>query len=282
MDVDEILAVHLTPHITCSGIAVALTQKKPFLVSRLGWFETFSIGYYDKNRMLSPSLRKKMWNTPGIFPATDGQFERFHAEYTSAMKSVDILGLMRCPYEKAVITKYAPHALLCELRDLEPYYNPVPWSKYLEGLQVLVVHPFASSIEHQYATARKELFADKNVLPEFQLQTLKPPQTLCENTDGFTSWHEALLTLKEKVSRLNFDVAVVGCGAYGLPVGAFIKELGKVCIHMGGATQALFGISGSRWLYGSAMSLYVNPLWKRPEEIERPLNWEQAEDGCYW
>jgi hypothetical protein len=281
-DIHERLGVHLTPHIVCSGIATALAAKKPLLVSRLGWFETCSIGYRDENGRISDTLRKKMWNTPGIFPATGEQFEKFHAEYTAAMKGVDILGLMRCPYEKAVVSKYAPQALLCELQDLEPYYSPVPWSKFLEGLQVLVVHPFASSIERQYATVKKELFVDKNVLPDFELQTLKPPQTLCGNTDGHHSWSDALDALREKISALTFDVAIIGCGAYGLPAGAFIRTLGKTCLHLGGATQALFGIRGSRWDSMGVFRLYTNDHWCRPSPDERPPNWESAEKGCYW
>jgi len=274
--------VSLFPHMTCSGIATALTHKHSFLVSRFGWLETYAIGYRDAHGRISGQLRNKMWNTPGIFPATDEQFEKFHAEYTSAMKEVDILALMRCPYEKMVVSKYASQAHLCELLDLEPYYNPVPWSKYLENLKVLVVHPFAASIARQYATARSSLFIDNNVLPEFQLRTLKPPQTLCGNTDGHANWNDALTALKEQVSTTDFDVAIIGCGAYGLPLGAYVKRLGKVGIHIGGATQTLFGLSGNRWLIGSPVQLYMNPFWKRPTEEERPPNWEHAESGCYW
>lgn len=276
------LSVNLDPHMTCYGIAAALVNKKPFLVSRLGWFETYSIGYRDSHGEISEGLRNKMWNTPGIFPATGQEFEKFYLNYTRAMKSIDILALMECPYEKAVITKHAPDALLCKLRDLEPYYQPVPWSQYLEGLRVLVVHPFADSIEKQYATARAGLFVGKNILPEFHLSTLKPPQTLCGNTDGYRSWSDALDALLEKIAALTFDVAILGCGAYGLPAGASIRTLGKTCIHLGGATQALFGIRGGRWDSMGVFRLLMNDHWCRPSEEERPPNWETAEKGCYW
>jgi len=282
---DEInarLPIHLTAHVTCAGIATAMAQKKPFLVSRLGWFETYSIGYHDKHGKISEALRTKMWNTPGIFPPEFGEFEKFYSEYTLAMKSVDILGLMRCPFEKLVIARHAPGALLCELADLEPYYHPVPWSQYLEGLKVLVVHPFAESIENQYSTVRDKLFINRSILPNFHLQTLKPPQTLCGNTDGHRSWSAALQALKERIAPLEFDVAIVGCGAYGLPVSSFIKHMGRSCIHIGGATQTLFGISGGRWSGVSPMKLYMNSSWTRPSTSERPPNWEQAEEGCYW
>lgn len=280
--IEDQVSVSLFPHMTCSGIANAITNRLPFLVSRFGWYETYAVGYHDEHGKLSNALREKMWNTPGIFPASDSEFTNFYAAYTSSMGQVDILGLMRCPYEKLVVSRHASQALPCELLDLEPYYNAVPWSGYLKGRRVLVIHPFAASIEQQYATVRDKLFIDPQVLPEFKLLTLKSPQTLCGNTDGYDSWSNALARLKDRVAELEFDVAIVGCGAYGLPIGAFIKQQGKVCLHIGAATQTLFGIVGGRWLKNVPMRLYINNHWKRPSDHERPVNWDKAEEGCYW
>lgn len=277
------LAVNLSPHMTCCGIAQALQNKHPFLVSRLGWFETYAVGYWDTHKQLNPALLDKMWNTPGIFPAKNEQFRQFHHEYTCAASSIDIIGLMRCPYEKEVVTRYAQQALRCELGDLEPYYHPVPWSRYLEGLRVLVVSPFVDTIKSQYQGAREKLFIDEAVLPEFSLLTLKSPQTMCGNTDGYASWTEALDRLKCSALTMECDVAIVGCGAYGLPLGAYLKNAGKVCIHLGGATQTLFGVTGRRWeVDRNPMKLFTNKFWVRPSKAERPSNWHDAEEGCYW
>ena len=51
----------------------------------------------------------------------------------------------------------------------------------------------------------------------------------------------------EKCIRLEFDVSIVGCGAYGFPLANEIKKKGKVAIHLTGATQLMFGIVGKRW-----------------------------------
>lgn len=278
----ESLVSNLSAHLVSRGIGGAIKRRQPFLVSRLGWFETYSIGYFDAEGRINEAVKMRMWNNPGIFPATDEGFRDFHAEYSKAMPEADILGLMHCPYEKAVISKHAPKALLCELVDLEPYYHAVPWSKYLAGLRVLVVHPFAASIEAQYRTVRDRLFLDPDVLPQFELSTVIPPQTLSGNTGGFSSWSNALASLHEKIARQTFDVAIIGCGAYGLPTGAFIKGLGKVCIHLGGATQLLFGVTGARWEAMGAFRVLTNEHWRHPSVEERPPNWQQVENGCYW
>ena len=50
-----------------------------------------------------------------------------------------------------------------------------------------------------------------------------------------------------EISEIDFEIAIIGAGAYGLPLGAFIKKIGRQAIHLGGATQILFGVRRARW-----------------------------------
>lgn len=252
------------------------------MASRIGWLEAYSVGEYDKTGHLSSGIRAKLWNTPGIFPATDELFGRFYNIFTRAIGCADLLGLLQCPYEKITIEKHAKSPLLCSIGDLEPYFSPTPWSAHLEGKKVLIVHPFEKSIKRQYIEFRENIFINKAILPEFQLITLRPPQTLCGNSDGYRDWVHAYNSTIQKISGIDFDVAIVGSGSYGLPLGAFIKEMGKVCVHLGGAVQNLFGITGGRWMEMPSFRALMNPYWVKPLEEERPPNWITAENGCYW
>ena len=67
----------------------------------------------------------------------------------------------------------------------------------------------------------------------------------------------------EKCIRLEFDVAIIGCGAYGFPLANEIKKMGKVAIHLAGATQLMFGIVGKRWeeeyIYSDFKRNVINP-----------------------
>lgn len=54
--------------------------------------------------------------------------------------------------------------------------------------------------------------------------------------------------MKEQNNKLDFDITLIGCGTYGLPLAARIKRMNKVAIHTAGWTQMLFGIYGERWL----------------------------------
>ena len=60
----------------------------------------------------------------------------------------------------------------------------------------------------------------------------------------------------EQSLKTSFDVAIIGCGAYGMPLGAMLKDAGKTVIHLGGVTQILFGIKGKRWDENKTSELY--------------------------
>ena len=51
----------------------------------------------------------------------------------------------------------------------------------------------------------------------------------------------------KEIEKKDFDIALIGAGAYGMPLAYKIKKMGKKAIHIGGSLQCLFGIKGSRW-----------------------------------
>lgn len=88
----------------------------------------------------------------------------------------------------------------------------------------------------------------------------------------------------EDVSKVNFDVALIGAGAYGIFLAHHCKMLGKQGIHLGGQTQLLFGIRGYRW-DKFFPEWYCNANlehWIWPDDNEKPKGFEKVEDGCYW
>lgn len=86
----------------------------------------------------------------------------------------------------------------------------------------------------------------------------------------------------QKAMEIDFDIAIVGCGAYGFPLAAKIKAAGKQVIHMGGVTQVLFGIKGRRWVENPRSELKFNDAWVYPMSSETPQNNKVVENGCYW
>jgi len=201
----------------------------------------------------------------------------------SSLLQVDLLAQWQSPYQAALIAAglLGSHVNRCQLADLEPWWSDRPWTLMLEGKRVLVVHPFEASIHQQYRR-RQFIFYGKSVLPDFELLTLKPPVTLGGETQVYRSWSEALNDLTEKIKVCDFDVALIGCGAYGLPLGAAVKQAGKPAIHMGGALQLLFGISGRRWESMPQYAALMNDSWVRPSRDETPRAASKVDGGCYW
>lgn len=66
------------------------------------------------------------------------------------------------------------------------------------------------------------------MLPQFELDTIKSVQTIAgERDDRFNTWFDALDYMKGEICKRDFDIALIGCGAYGFPLGAFVKSIGK-------------------------------------------------------
>jgi len=263
-------------------ISRGITERGGFLASRLGFTEALCLAAMDSGGLEREEIRARLWKYSGVFPDTESQLEKFKTVYCAAIGEIDLLGLIQAIGEKNLIEKHAVDPLMSPLSALEPYLSPKPWSIHLKGCRVLVVHPFVDSIRAQFSERRTDLFADPDVLPEFELLTIRSPQTIAGNSDRHRSWSAALENLQERVSGEHFDVAIVGCGAYGLPLGSFIKKLGKPCIHLGGATQVLFGIRGARWQNQPAFRALMTAAWRSPLESERPAGFEKVEKGCYW
>lgn len=237
-----------------------------------------SIGSFEGKR----KVLKRLENGAGFFLATEETARKFALEMQEACGEIDMLGIWR-PMEDYVMKKYGNNVKYCRLAYIEPYYSQNPWSKSLKGKKVLVIHPFAESIKIQYYNNREKLFDNPDILPEFDLNVLKAVQTIAGNRDErFLDWFEALDYMEKEAMKIDFDVAIIGCGAYGFPLAARLKKHGKIAIHMGGATQILFGIKGKRWEGIPEVKRLFNEYWIRPSEEETPQNVNSVEQACYW
>jgi hypothetical protein len=113
---------------------------------------------------------------------------------------------------------------------------------------------------------------------------LKAVQTIGDNNEfGFDTWFDALKYMYDEAMKRDFDVVIIGCGEYGMPLAAMLKKAGKKAIHLGGVTQCLFGIKGSRWVNSPIdKKIPMNDYWIYPDESETPSGAQNVEGGCYW
>lgn len=259
-----------------------LDDEEPLMAARFGAVEIKSLIYSIMPHPLNLFLRKytyrRMPNNAGFFPVNDKTLMQFKNMMIEDMKELDILFSWRP--EELLFRKRLRHCKKTSLKLVGgPDDNPNTWTQALKGKRVLVVHPFAETIERQYKERREHLFNSPLILPEYaSLVTVKAVQTIAMNNAGYVSWFDALDDMKQKINRCEYDVALIGCGAYGFPLAAHVKRQGKKAIHIGGPLQLYFGIKGKRW----ENFKLINEYWVSPSDSEKPANLKNVEGGCYW
>lgn len=283
------IARYGTTELNCINNYLCVHSSEPFLLRCWNYIsDKTHTPWWNKDHFKTMS----MWS--GIFPEGEDTANKFSERYLNDSKEIDILACHQY-YEKFMPLRDDVQRIQLEM--LYPFFVERPWSRYLKNKKVLVIHPFEASIKSQYEN-RLLLFNNADILPEFELVTLKAIQTIAGNKSEFDTWFDALEYMERKVSQIDFDVAIIGCGAYGLPLAAHVKRLGKQAIHLAGGTQLLFGILGNRWTEQYKIKKYwhyrpnvdididytplFNKHWIFPLSEDRPSGAEKVEGACYW
>ena len=266
-----------------SWISSKLDKREPFMVGRWGSVESRLVGeWLWKKKRFSRKTFLEAHQNAGIFPCLPEVLVQVADCLYSSARSLDLVGCWDSPYQPRLISEVYSTALRCDLSSLEPWLlNGESWLSSLASRRVLVVHPFVKTISSQLVSIDK-VFGPGLGLPPCDLKLVKPPVTLGLQTDDFSSWLVALEDLRTRVLSIDFDVALIGCGAYGLPLSAAIKAQGRQSIHLGGSLQLLFGIRGRRWEAMPQYAALMNDSWVRPSPDETPVAANKVDGGCYW
>ena len=263
-----------------------IKADKPFIISRLGMGpETVGISIYLKNR----KIIGKNFENAGIYCSKIPDLEKFYILSKECLKNSEYLADFQ--YKKGYERNFIKEKLkLKELnsRVLEPFYMVLeeqePWSLHLYGKKVLIINPFVDSFQKQLQNGFK-IFKDKDIFhPKQEFIFYRSYQTSAGN-HLHSSWVETFSIMKEDIRKLDFDIALLGCGGYGLPLCNFIKtELGKSAIYIGGGLQLLFGVKGRRWNNHSIIGKLIeeNGKFITPFGDEVMKNNHKIEGGCYW
>lgn len=268
---------------------LARSIHKPAAIAKIGASEMGALRHYwgqaDSSGLCESWGRHAtlLHRNAGVYPPTQSVFSRFCMVFAQALTHLDVLAVWFNFGESAARRRFAPKATLTALRALEPYYHDRPWSRHLAGKRVLVVSPFAETIQAQYHRREQVWRAKPEVLPEFHLQTLRSPLSAYLATPEYPDWFIALDAMHQKMASSSFDVALIGAGAWSLPLAARAKSLGACAIHLGGATQILFGVKGKAWeKLNPQVAAFFNEAWTRPSAVETPQRAQEIEAGRYW
>jgi len=278
----------LSPQEGNDEIGRLLASGEPGALGKMGASELGGLRHYERCKDANGNCTRwgmhhtRLNTNAGVYPADPVIFARFCREFAKSLGSLNLMAVWFQFGEYRLRTKFSPSATLVRLTAMEPYYHERPWSAHLAGKKVLVISPFSSTIAKQYANRAEVWKKRPEVMPDFELDTLRCPLSAGLVEPQFSDWFVALDAMQAEMDRRAYDVVIVGAGAWSLPLVAHAKSRGKWGIHLGGPTQILFGVLGGRWdAYPKLQALY-NDAWTRPQGEDRPTTFRKVENGCYW
>lgn len=277
-------------------IGEMILKNGPCAMGKIGTTELLGLEYL--HRWIQPPYpqaaswhrpAKRLYECSGLFPVRRDIFYRWADEYQASLLQLDLVSQWQVgpcyetALEAALLDRLCPRAVRVGyyfLRILNPH---APWLNDLAKLRWLVVHPFEETIRVQLPhlaelgvyseSARGDLARrarDTAILACPQLPYMVPPR--------HRDWFETLDDLKSKMGKMEFDIALIGAGAWSLPLVAHAKAMGKKGMHLGGSLQLMFGIKGGRF----DNNRIYNSHWIRPLSKDIPTNYRLMENGAYW
>lgn len=270
-----------------------IQTNKPFYITRLGDLESvISIQYmiYKKVNTDLLKMNNSLYNA-GIYSKNDlSKIELYCKLYNQSVIESNYLASFENLYiENQKFYKNNFNIKQLHSRVLEPFYildkNVIPWTHYLKNKKILIIHPFIKSFKKQLNNDF-QIFKDKPLFDKNQQFIFyKCYQTIAGN-HIHNDWYETFTLMCEDIKNIDFDIALLGCGGYGLPLCHYIKnDLNKSAIYIGGGLQLLFGVFGGRWENSEFWKKIIeenNCKFIKPTEDEICKNSVTIENNCYW
>jgi len=254
-------------------------QISNFILNMVNWLYTTS-GYYDK------SVKGTYFN----FDVT-----ALNQNYIKYLEHLSI-SIANCEQTQVYVHDGLPMELFKYFRSaFETHFNIqnlvlMNGTKFydridsifdkMSGRKVLAISSFDGLIQTQYSSGNVYKIYER--FPTLSgLSTIKFPYCFLNN-GPHRNYFETLDAVFEEIRNIDFDIALLGCGAYGHMLCHRIhEELNKDAIYIGGSIQTIFGILSKR--EKDCSNLPVNKYWITdiPEEY-KPENYKSIENGCYW
>ena len=270
-----------------------ISEKQSFAIVRFGLYEAMLCKQFlEKQNGLRRNYSQFICNhidvDAGMFTDDNDGLDSYASFVLSMLPKADGIAYWSNLPSKLIFSPfYSKHCRHIWVEDLYPFPfwhdGILPnWQHLLRGKRVLIVTSFANTVAKQY-TKRSEIWTSPDILPEFELITFQAVQTSAGNRDErFVTWFDAFNYMLKEIKDIDFDLALISCGSYGLPLALALKQEGKKAIQWGGCFQLWFGINGNRWSNDMSIQKYVNNFWCYPSIDETPPNYKNVDNGSYW
>ena len=269
------------------AIAERLDDPAPAAIAKIGGLELQAAVLFDHHQGKAANIEwgrtgERLHRNAGVFPPEAPAFEVFCRIYLEALGQVDILAVWDNPGEARIVNEHARYAMLTDLSAFQDPGTMISWAARLKGRRVLVLHPFAKTLRSQYLRGNALWPGLPDMLPGFRLETVRVPLSAALAPSPFETWKDGLERLQRRMDAIDYEIALIGAGAWSLPLAVHAKRSGRKGFHLGGMTQVLFGIKGGRWDHDRSVAPHYNDHWVRPSPEETPPDAHLVERGCYW
>ena len=264
-------------------IGDAIKSGKPFCLLRPGNSE-FSLATKWDEHLFFGTNRYKTHNMFEEIDSIDEYAQRWVDMFEKDLGEADIFACFGSDsyMEHYLIDAYANNPKIILLPKIESWWLEKPWLQELKGKKVLFISPFTDAMKRQYEK-RDLIWGGKEILPDMDIKFLKSVWYMGkDDNSGFENWFAALDYLYNEATKIDFDIALIGCGPFSTFLAAAFKRDGKQAIQYGGALQLLFGIRGARWDDSEKYKPFYNEYWVRPPKEEAPKTAERLDNKIYW
>jgi hypothetical protein len=268
-----------------------------FFIGRLSGNEQNLCGTLINKINIPPLLIKNMLFGAGIQFKSNKDIIDYVKLLDTATSHTDLLGVwdssmyMQCKLYYDYIDKAYPKLKKICAHAIEPYYyldHPdYKFNTIFENKKVLIITSHKETTLNQLSKGAVKNVFNKPIFHETtSFYIYKPPQQNGESHDN-NSWSFHFDTMKNDINKIkkefDFDIALVGCGGFGMIISDYIhKDLKSSVIYVGGALQLFFGIMGSRWSASPDIKKLQNTNWTNVLDSDKPKNIKLCENGCYW
>ena len=280
----------------------AIGKREGFSAGKLGFSEQALLSYClitsdapsIQKRAFLAALKHHCDYITGVFPSTPEFLPYFTSWYLTQIQQANILGLMGAKREEKIITNLNIHSQFTHYQTMEPDRSipEITNNCYLplfENKKILLISPYAKFIQSR---AQKEVYENawkiigKSWFNPANVMSLEIPYSYFSAKQTHEKFGDSITLYKSICDQINcyeYDVALIGAGALGIPIANHIKHQGKVGISLGGHLQVTFGVAGARWRRDPEWRAYLNETWVDVPKIYHPFSKESLTDhGAYW
>lgn len=258
-----------------------LLGDQPCAIGKIGLIELmhFYDSFFESGRNL---FGDTLAINAGVNCRSWTEYEDWVADFANSISNLDaLLAWNKNDQEDRIIRELSEDSLIVEnFPDIEPFFHGEEgWHYGLADKKVLVVSSFKDTIDAQIPNYSKIW----NGAKLGSCEVIRCPQPY-QITGGPAMFYiDTMWSLTNEIAKRNFDICIIGAGGFSLPLCNFVKNIGQKAIHLGGATQVLFGIRGSRFDRNFAdQSWYGTEHFVSPLESDIPKDKHLVEQGCYW